>query len=593
MQPARRLRLLGNRLETGRIVLYGLGVGAISGVIGTLASLLLEGLQSVLLGDITGFQPPGLPAEGGVLQSYVGDRGWWLPVLCAIAFAGVALWRSRGQPEAINLEPDGVNDALTNFHQHQATSDLRQGAFGLTSSLLANAVGAPLGREGALAFLSNLGATLFARVTNLSADDRRTVFVASLAAFLGIALRAPLAAAVLAVELLYRQFEFEIEALAPAVLSSVVAYAIYGSFRGFAPLFDLPALGGQPPLLLPAFFALGLLEALAATGFVLGLRALREAWSLVRVPLWLRLAAVGAIFGALVLINPAVLGDGLGWTQLTMTSFLPIGTVLLLLIWRSLATMLTASSGVSGGLIIPSLVLGGLIGNLYAQALGSLIPSYPVEPAAFTLTGMAAFLASTVNAPLAATLLITEWSGYELMVPLLLTTAAGYVLTGRQSLLSGQAESRSSSPVHINAYLRGATGMQETPDLLDLLGSQSITVSDEDTERLYRLNVPQPWINQLVRDLEFPADALLVAILRDGHVRVPRGSTTLETADDLVVLATPQAYAKLTGQPLSSDTPPDEPPASPQNFPALERIGSAWNRVLKGLRREKISEPKL
>ena len=247
--------------------------------------------------------------------------------------------------------------------------------------------------------------------------------------------------------------------------------------------------------------------------------------------------------------------------------------------------MLTASSGVSGGLIIPSLVLGGLIGNLYAQALNALIPSYPIEPAAFALTGMAAFLAGAFNAPLAATLLITEWSGYELLFPLLLTTLAGYVLTGRESLLSAQAESRSSSPVHIDAYLRGATGMRETPDLLDLLGSQSITVSDEDTERLYRFPVPVPWVTQMVRDLEFPSDTLLVAILRDGHVRVPRGSSVLEASDELVVLATPQAHAKLTGQSLPEEIGSAAPIAA---RPALlESARALWGRVARGLRREK------
>lgn len=580
MQPARRLRVLGSRLETGRIVLYGLGVGVLAGVVGTVAAVVLEWLQGTLLGGVTGFQPPGLPAEGGVLQSYVGERGWLLPVLCAVGFAAVAWLRPRQV-----IEPDGVNDALETFHQRQARGEPKTGAWGLVSSVLAYATGAPLGREGVYAYLSGLGATLFARFSRLSDEDRRVVYVAALAAFLALALRAPLAAAVLAVELLYRRFEFEIEALAPAVLSSVVAYAIYGSFRGFAPLFDLPVLGGQPPLLLPAFFVLGLLEALAATGFVMGLRGLREAWSRVRVPVWVRLAFTGAIFGGLVMLNPSVLGDGLGWVQLTMTNFLPISAVLLLLLWRAAAVILTASSGTSGGLIIPSLVLGGLIGNLYAQALNALIPSYPIEPAAFTLTGMAAFLAGAFNAPLAATLLITEWSGYELLFPLLLTTLAGYALTGRESLLSAQAESRSSSPVHIDAYLRGATGLRETPDLLDLLGSQSLTVSDEDTERLYRFNVPIPWVTQMVRDLEFPSDTLLVAILRDGHVRVPRGSSVLEAQDELVVLATPQAHAKLTGQPLLEETVPT--PISPRPT-LLESARGLWGKAMRGLRREKV-----
>ena len=140
--------------------------------------------------------------------------------------------------------------------------------------------------------------------------------------------------------------------------------------------------------------------------------------------------------------------------------------------------------------------------------------------------------------------------------------------------------------MHIDAYLRGATGMRETPDLLDLLGKQSITVSDEDTERLYRFAVPAPWVSQMVRDLEFPSDTLLVAILRDGHVRVPRGNSTLEASDELVVLATPQAHAKLTGQPLPEEA---SSAALVTTRPALlESARALWDRVARGLRREKV-----
>ena len=232
--------------------------------------------------------------------------------------------------------------------------------------------------------------------------------------------------------------------------------------------------------------------------------------------------------------------------------------------------LVVASAGASGGLVIPSLVIGGLLANMYSLGLSKLIPGIAVDPAAFTLTGMAAFLAGTMNAPLAATLLVTEWSGYGLLAPLLLTTLAGYALTGRESVLKHQAESRSSSPVHINEYLRAATGLSSSqltgssvsnviespanvtpllPDLLDLLSSSSLSVSDDDDERLYKFPVPQPWVGQAVRDLEWQPEALLVAILRDGHIRVPKGISVLEANDELVLLSDPETYGRLTSKP--------------------------------------------
>ncbi len=557
-RPRRALRVLGDRLETGRVVLYGLGVGGLVGVLGAALSYGLEVAQRVFLTGVTGFSPPGLTSEGGVLQAFPGERGLLLPPVLVLGLL-IAWWlerawvRWRGTP--LRIAGDGVDTALDVYHNARARTGAWATSLRSVAGMVSLGVGVPLGKEGPFAALASGVGALFGTFGRLSEEDRRLVFLAGLAAGLGLVLRAPLAGAVLAIELLYRRFEFEIEGLTPAVLASVVAFAIYGVVRGFDPLFVLPELAGQPPALLPAFFLLGLIEAAAAAAFVTAYRGLSSAWGLLtRVPDWARLVLVGVLIGALAMLNPGVLGDGLGWVQLSLSGLLPAASLAALLVWRAVAVLLAGSVGGTGGLIVPSLVLGGLIGNLYALGLSAVFPGLSLEPAAFTLTGMAAFLAGAVNAPLGATLLITEWSGYGLLVPLLLTTAAGYALTGRESLLKHQAESRSSSPVHIAEYLSSAVKIaapeatERAPtDLLDLLSNQDLMVSDEDAERLYRMHVPDVWVGQAVRDLEWPQNALLVAILREGHVRVPRGMTTLEAQDELIVMAEPEVFSRLSG----------------------------------------------
>jgi CIC family chloride channel protein len=560
-RPRRALRVLGDRLETGRIVLYGLGVGGLVGVLGTALSYGLEVAQRAFLTGITGFSPPGLTSEGGVLQAFPGERGLLLPLVLVLGLLIVwwlerAWMRWRGTP--LQIAGDGVDTALDVYHNARARTGAWATGLRSVAGMVSLGVGVPLGKEGPFAALASGVGALFGTFGRLTEEDRRLVFLAGLAAGLGLVLRAPLAGAVLAIELLYRRFEFEIEGLTPAVLASVVAFAIYGVFRGFDPLVVLPELAGQSPALLPAFFLLGLIEAAAAAAFVAAHRGLSSAWGLLtRVPDWARLVLVGVLIGALAMLNPGVLGDGLGWVQLSLSGLLPAASLAALLVWRAVAVLLAGSVGGTGGLIVPSLVLGGLIGNLYALGLSAVFPGLSLEPAAFTLTGMAAFLAGAVNAPLGATLLITEWSGYGLLVPLLLTTAAGYALTGRESLLKNQAESRSSSPVHIAEYLSSAVKIaapdstgetaRAPTDLLDLLSSQALMVSDEDAERLYRMHVPEVWVGQAVRDLEWPQNALLVAILREGHVRVPRGMTMLEAQDELIVMAEPEVFTRLSG----------------------------------------------
>ncbi len=567
-RPRRAINILGNRLETGRIVLYSLSVGVCVGLVGIVFAWLLELAQSVLLSGVTGFRPPGLPSEGGVLQSFAGDRAWLLPVVLVIGLVLVAF--ARRTPTQNLIEPDGLDNALDIYHNREARGSWQKLLLETASGFLASASGGPLGREGAFSSLASLLSLGFSKFGRVSDADRRLIFISSLAAVLGLVLRAPLASAVLAVEILYRRFEFEIEALTPAVLASVVAFTIFGVARGFDPLFGTTAVGGQPVASFPAFFALGLLEALAAAGFVAALIGLRAAWDRTNLPVWTRLLIAALIFGGLAFFNTNLLGDGLGWTQLSLNGFMTLEDTTVQFVLRVLMVLVVASAGASGGLVIPSLVIGGLLANMYSLGLSKLIPGITVDPAAFTLTGMAAFLAGTMNAPLAATLLVTEWSGYGLLAPLLLTTLAGYALTGRESVLKHQAESRSSSPVHINEYLRAATGLSSSqlsassvpnviespanvtpipPDLLDLLSSSSLSVSDEDDERLYKFPVPQPWVGQAVRDLEWHPEALLVAILRDGHIRVPKGISVLEANDELVLLSDPETYGRLTSKP--------------------------------------------
>ncbi len=540
------------RLETGRLVFYGLGIGVLVGLLGTGLVFALE-VGTAVFEAVTGVHAPGVPAEGGVMHLVLDDRRWLAVPLLALGLALAGFLGRRVGTQRETFIGDGVDLALEAYHRAQAKIDVRSVAARLLAGIVTLGVGAPLGREGPLGELGAGLGSLFGFWRRLSEEDRRLVFLAGLAAGLGIALRAPIAGAVLAVELIYRRFEFEFEALMPAVLSSVIAYAIFGLTHGVAPMFSLPVLGDQESYILPAFFLLGLVEAFAASVFVLGYRTLVRAWTALPVAPWLRLTIVGLLVGLIAIFVPEIFGSGLGWMQLSLAAFLETPQVAAILFWRTLAVLIVASAGGAGGLITPSLAIGGFIGVLYAKGL-ELLFGTSVEPAAFALTGAAAFLAVVVNAPLGATLLITEWTGYGLLIPLLLTTGAGYIFTGRESIYANQVESRSASPVHIDAFLReavqvgGANFNPKVSDLLDLLAQESLVISDEDSERLYRTSAPESWVGHRVAELEWPPETLLVAILRDGHVLVPRGQTQLEPADELIVMAEPASFSRIGKQ---------------------------------------------
>ncbi|HWG85616.1 MAG TPA: hypothetical protein VNT60_09065, partial [Deinococcales bacterium] len=119
MQRPRAFSLLANRLETGRIVLYGLGVGGMVGAAGTVFAFLLDGARAWLLQAPTGFHPLGLPSERGVLQAYAGERAWLLPVVMALGIAAAAWLSGRRREEAAappaDPRGDGVGAAIAAY----------------------------------------------------------------------------------------------------------------------------------------------------------------------------------------------------------------------------------------------------------------------------------------------------------------------------------------------------------------------------------------------------------------------------------------------------------------------------------------------
>jgi CIC family chloride channel protein len=162
----------------------------------------------------------------------------------------------------------------------------------------------------------------------------------------------------------------------------------------------------------------------------------------------------GLAVGAMGLLVPQIMGMGYGWMQLAIDGSLPIRLALIILFLKMIATGLTIGSGGSGGVFAPSMVIGGMLGAAMGALFHSIAPGVVVQPAAFTLVGMAAFFAGAAKVPVSSLVMVSEMTGgYGLLVPLMLSNATAFLFTPRSiSIYERQVNARAESGAHAGEF---------------------------------------------------------------------------------------------------------------------------------------------
>ena len=504
-------RTIRSRLETGRLVLYSLLAGVMVGLLGALLRLLLT--QVVAWGAfLTGYSPPGTAGEGGLLMAFGDVMPYGLVALPVIAV--LAAWLTRGSA-------DPLSEIVSAYHRRGGTRLSTQLRL-LAANLLGYGAGLPIGRDASFTALGGVSARLLARFARLGLSEDRTLTLASVAAALGLVLHAPLAAAVLMAEVLYRRFEFEFEVLMPCVLASVSAYAVYGLAFGASPLFDVLTLQAPSALQLPLYAAIALAITLIAWVGVWLSRLWPASW----LGGWKRLTWAG-LFGLTVAaiawyVTPSVLTGGAGWAQLSLSGFLG-SEALGYGGWKWLLLALGVRLGFGGG-VLPSIATGALLG----AGLNATLPTL-LDPAVCALVAATAYLTVTLNTPLAATLLAATWGGDALLPAALIASSLAHALSGQLGYVEGQLSDRRSAEMQLI-----------TPTTTILAAAP---VSSEDA--LYRVAVPTAWLGARLRLLSLPAGVQVVGLERGEAILTAAPELRLEQDDVLDIVASDAAFGEL------------------------------------------------
>lgn len=272
--------------------------------------------------------------------------------------------------------------------------------------------------------------------------------------------RAPLAGALFAAEIHYREAEFESEVIIPSALASIIGYCTFGQAYGYEPLFTTPA--GFEFHSFTELFPYTLLAIAVAIGAFLFVRIFygaRDQFERLPIPPALRPALGGALTGLLALVvwkvmgTPevlAIMGFGYGAVQGALDGGMPGATVLIVIaVGKMLATGLTIGSGGSSGVFGPSMVIGGAIGGAVGITLNHWFPSLVPHPGAYVIVGMAGFFAGAANTPISTIIMVSEMTrNYDLLLPALWVTTLAFVLLRNVALYENQLPSIRQSPAH-------------------------------------------------------------------------------------------------------------------------------------------------
>lgn len=345
------------------------------------------------------------------------DPGPWLFVAAvggAVAISALARWAPAIRGHGI---PESMEAVLTN----QSRVSPRTAVAKPISAAIAIGSGAPFGAEGPIIVTGGSIGSLLGQVIPVTPSERKILLAAGAAAGMSATFGAPLAAVVLAIELLL--FEYSVRAFIPLVVASSIAGGMHSALFEEGPLFRVPAHDVAGLDVLPAFVLLGLACGLLAIVISRGLFLVEDVYR--RLPIgdfWH--PAIGAIgFATVGLFVPRALGVGYDSIGDVLGGKVAVATAAGLALGKLLAWWLALGSGTSGGTLAPILLISSAFGTVVGSGLNGVLPGPDVALGAFAVVAMAATFGAATQATFTSIVFVFELTrDYDVILPLMLAT---------------------------------------------------------------------------------------------------------------------------------------------------------------------------
>lgn len=477
----------------GRLLILAALVGVVAGFGAIAFFWMLDLGKHFFLGEIAGYHPPGPGGEESLFAaSDTSFKRWLLLLIPALGglISGLIVYSLA--PEA---EGHGTDAAIDVFHHKGGKVRARIPLIKAVTSAITIGTGGSGGREGPIAQIGSGFGSMLGQWLRLPTYERRILMAAGMGAGVGAIFHAPLAGALFAAEVLYRDMDLEHEIIIPAVISSIIAYAIFSMHFGWGTLFLTPDFTFTNPAQLLPYLLLALVVAGGAIIYVKAFYGTQRLFNKMRVPNHVKPAIGGLLVGCLGFFLPEVLSTGYGIVQSAFngevhlwlhpgaaTGMGAVGLLLLIAFGKIAATAFSIGSGGSGGVFGPAVVIGGAFGGAVGLLAEQIFPGMGIQPGAFVVVGMAGFFAAAANTPISTIIMVSEMTGnYKLLVPSMWVCILAYVLARRFPLYEKQLQSRFEAPIHMGDMMSSVLKRMTVSDVMDDGNPEPVVMIRENT----------------------------------------------------------------------------------------------------------------
>jgi len=344
--------------------------------------------------------------------------GLWVivvPVLGGLAIGFMAKYGSS------KIKGHGIPEAMEAVAVNRSRIAPRVAFLKPISAAIAIGTGGPFGAEGPIIQTGGALGSLLGQFVRVTASERKVLLACGAAAGMSATFGTPIAAVILAIELLL--FEFKARSFIPLVIASVMATTIHYMLMGDGPMFKVVPVDFGIPNGLPFYVVLGVVCGLAAAGFTKALYKVEDFFE--KLPfdeLWH--PAIGALaLGVIGYFFPRVFGVGYDTISDILNNNLTLTVLLSLMVFKTLALVISIGSGTSGGLLAPLFMSSAAMGGVFAITVNQIVPGAHLSPAAYALVAMAAVFGAASRATFTFIIFAFEIThDYNSILPLMLVS---------------------------------------------------------------------------------------------------------------------------------------------------------------------------